>query len=107
MFTSHRDVSAAVIFIATIAAVAQDLGDHQRAQRLAGAFTTLQISSGTDLVSHELNRVAGLDYETLEALTGDPAIPYREGRALGFDEAVAYALAGPTDEGFEGERMIQ
>ncbi|HLF59838.1 MAG TPA: adenylate/guanylate cyclase domain-containing protein, partial [Acidimicrobiia bacterium] len=71
LFTGHRDVSAAVIFIAGLAAVAQDLGDQERAERLAGAFTTLQITSGTDLVSHELNRVAGLDYDTLEALTGD------------------------------------
>jgi len=97
LFTGHRDVSAAVIFIAGLAAVAQDLGDQERAERLAGAFTTLQITSGTDLVSHELNRVAGLDYDTLEALTGDSAVPYREGRAMDFDQAVAYAMAGPVD----------
>jgi hypothetical protein len=33
----------------------------------------------------------------MEALTGEEAIPYREGRALGVEQAVAYALAGPTD----------
>ncbi|HSO50420.1 MAG TPA: tetratricopeptide repeat protein, partial [Acidimicrobiia bacterium] len=104
LFESHGDVSAAVLFIAGIAGVAQGLGDMQRAARLAGAFTTLRITSGTDLVDYETNQVSGLDFESLEALTGDLALAYRNGRAMGFDQAVTYALAGPVDEGFETQR---
>jgi tetratricopeptide (TPR) repeat protein len=104
LFESHGDVSAAVLFIAGIAGVAQGLGDMQRAARLAGAFTTLRITSGTDLVDYETNQVSGLDFESLEALTGDLGVAYRDGRALGFDQAVTYALAGPVDESFETQR---
>ncbi len=56
----------------------------------------LRITSGTDLVSHDLNQVQGLEFETLEELTGDLGAAYREGRSMDFDQAVAYALAGPT-----------
>jgi predicted ATPase/class 3 adenylate cyclase len=104
LLSGHRDVSAAVLFIAQIAAVANGLGDIRRARRLAGAFTSLQITSGTDLVAIDANQVSGMEMSSLEALTGDAAVPYREGRAMSFDEAVAYALAGPTDEGFESQR---
>ena len=104
LFSGHRDVSAAVLFIAQIAAVANGLGDIKRAHRLIGAFTSLQITSGTDIVGIEVNQIPGMELSLLEALTGDAAVPYREGRAMGFDEAVAYALAGPTDEGFEAQR---
>ncbi|MGH8911407.1 MAG: adenylate/guanylate cyclase domain-containing protein [Acidimicrobiia bacterium] len=98
LFVEHRDVSAAVLFIALAAALAQDLGDEQRAIRLAGVFHGLRISSGTDLVDHDLNRVEGLEFETVEALTGDLAAVYQEGRAMDFDQGVAYTLAGPTDQ---------
>ena len=104
LFSGHRDVSAAVLFIAQIAAVANGLGDVGRAHRLIGAFTSLQITSGTDIVGIEVNQIPGMELSLLEALTGDEAVPYREGRAMSFDEAVAYALAGPTDEGFEAQR---
>ena len=104
LFSGHRDVSAAVLFIAQIAAVANGLGDISRAHRLVGAFTSLQITSGTDIVGIEVNQIPGMEISLLETLTGDAAVPYREGREMGFDEAVAYALAGPTDEGFEAQR---
>jgi hypothetical protein len=104
LFSGHRDVSAAVLFLAQIAAVANGLGDANRAHRLVGAFTSLQITSGTDLVGIEVNQIPGMEIAVLEALTGDAAVPYREGRAMDFDEAVAYALAGPTDEGFDPQR---
>jgi predicted ATPase/class 3 adenylate cyclase len=104
LFSGHRDVSAAVLFIAQLAGVANGLGDVSRARRLVGAFTSLQITSGTDLVAIDANQVPGMEIASLEALTGDAAIPYREGRAMGFDEAVAYALAGPTDVGFDSQR---
>lgn len=105
LFAGHRDVSGAVLFIAGIAGVAKGLGDMTRAVRLGGAFTTLRIVSGTDIVDHETNQVAGLDFITLEALTGDLAVAYHEGRAMDLDEAVAYALVGPVDDDFEGQRV--
>jgi len=103
LFEGHRDVSAAVLFIAQIAAVAKGLDDESRAKRLVGAFTTLRISSGTDIVDIEVNQIPGMEYKMLEDLGGEAAVPYREGRAMSFDEAVAYALAGPTDEGFDAQ----
>jgi len=48
-------------------------------------------------VLNELNRIEALDYETMEALSGEAAIPYREGRAMTLEAAVAYALTGPSD----------
>ncbi len=46
---------------------------------------------------NELNRIESLDFETMEGLAGEEAIPYREGRAMSLDSAVAYALTGPSD----------
>jgi hypothetical protein len=98
LFADHDDVSGVVLLLASIAGLAQDLGDRPRALRLAGAFHRLRISSGTEIVRSEINRVAGLEYETMEALTGEDAILYREGQAMSLEQAVAYALAGPTDD---------
>jgi hypothetical protein len=97
LFADHRDISGVVLSIAAAAGAALDLGDWERATRLAGAFHGLRITSGAEIVSSSLNQIAGLEFETLEALSGEAAIPYREGRAMSFDQAVAYALAGPTD----------
>jgi tetratricopeptide (TPR) repeat protein len=97
LFADHRDVSGVVLSIAAAAGAALDLGDWERATRLAGAFHGLRITSGAEIVRSSLNQIAGLEFETLEALSGEAAIPYREGRAMSFDQAVAYALAGPTD----------
>jgi tetratricopeptide (TPR) repeat protein len=97
LFAGHGDVTGVVMFISLAAGIAINLGDTSRAHRLAGSFHSLRISSGTDIVRNDLNRIEGLEFETLEALSGEEAIPYREGRAMGFDQAVEYALAGPTD----------
>jgi predicted ATPase/class 3 adenylate cyclase len=97
LFAGHMDVSGVVLVLAISAGVARDLGDLSRARRLIGASQSLAITSGTDIVRNELNRIEGLEFETLEVLTGEDAIPYREGRAMSLDQAVAYALAGPTD----------
>lgn len=97
LLSSDEDVSAAVLFIAMIAGVALLLGDEQRAYRLGGAFHNLRMTSGADIVDHEANRIDELAQEKLEALTGDLEAAYLEGRTMGFAEAVAYALAGPTD----------
>jgi tetratricopeptide (TPR) repeat protein len=97
LFAEHRDVSGVVLALASAAGLALDLGDVTRAQRLGGAFHGLRITSGTEIVRSDLNAVEGLEFETLEALAGEAAIPYREGRAMSMDQAVAYALGGPTD----------
>jgi len=97
LFAEHRDVSGVVLFIAAAAGLALDLGELERAYRLAGAFHGLRITSGTEIVRSSLNQIEGLEFETLEAQSGEEAIPYREGRAMTFDQAVAYALSGPTD----------
>jgi predicted ATPase/class 3 adenylate cyclase len=97
LFADHHDVSGVVLLLASMAGLAQDLGDRPRALRLAGAFHRLRITSGTEIVRSEINRIPGLEYETLEALSGEEAIHYREGHAMTFEQAVAYGLAGPTD----------
>jgi predicted ATPase/class 3 adenylate cyclase len=97
LFAGHRDVSGAVMFLALAAGTALGLGDVDRARRLGGAFHGLRITSGTEIVRSDLNQIPGLEFEFLESLGGEAAIPYREGRAMGFVQAVAYALAGPTD----------
>ena len=98
LFAGHRDVSAVVLLLAVAAAIARELGDSERGLRLAGAFHGLRLTSGTEIVAAEANRIEGYEFETLEALTGEAAIPYREGRAMTIDQAVAYALGGPTDK---------
>jgi tetratricopeptide (TPR) repeat protein len=97
LFADHRDVSGVVLLLAAAAALAGELGYPGRAHRLAGAFHSLRITSGTDIVRNDLNQVDGLEYETLESLSGEEAIPYREGMAMSLEDAVDYALTGPTD----------
>jgi predicted ATPase len=97
LFSRHEDVSAAVLFISLIGGVALDLGDQKRGVRLGGAFHALRIASGADIVDAEINRVEDLTLDNLEALTGDLREAYLEGSKMGYDEAVAYALAGPRD----------
>jgi hypothetical protein len=97
LFAGHRDISGIVLALAVSAGVARDLGDTERAHRLIGASQSLAAISGTEIVRNELNIIEGLEFETLEALSGEVAIPYREGRAMGLDQSIAYALAGPTD----------
>jgi predicted ATPase/class 3 adenylate cyclase len=98
LFAEHRDVSAVVLLLAVAAAIAKAMGDEERGLRLAGAFHGLRLASGTEIVVAEANRIEGFEFETLEALTGEAAIPYREGRAMSLDQAVTYALTGPADE---------
>ncbi|HEX2153042.1 MAG TPA: adenylate/guanylate cyclase domain-containing protein [Acidimicrobiia bacterium] len=97
MFAEHEDVSAAVLFMALAGELALDAGDETRGVRLGGAFQALRIQSGADIVSHASNRIEELSLERLEALTGPLREAYMEGRAMTYADAVAYALAGPTD----------
>lgn len=93
VFDEQGDLSGVVLFLASLSAVAFAVGDMERAHRLSGAVTTIRLSTGTDLVVAEPNVVEGLEYERLEALTGEAAIPYREGREMTTVEAVRYALS--------------
>ncbi len=107
LFAGHRDVSGVVMFIAVAAGLAKDLGDSMRAYRLAGAFHGLRITSGVDIVRFDVNQIEGLEFETLEASTGDTASAYHEGRDMTIEQAVAYGLGGPTDDAGDGRVVIR
>ena len=99
LFSSHRDVSGVVMILFQMAGVALDLGDRRRAFRLAGVVDSLRHSSGVGIVGIDINAVEGLDLERLDELAGDEAEALTDGRAMTLDQAVSYALAGPTDDG--------
>ena len=98
LFAAHDDVSGIVFHVMALAGIAKDQGDMDRAVRLAGAAHALRITSGADLINIDINQPTGLEYETLEAMTGPLAAAYQEGKALDVADAVAYALdaAGRT-----------
>ena len=92
LFGAHDDVSAGVLFLIYMASIARDRGDEDLALRLAGASHNLRIKSGTDLAVATPNTIEGLEFETLEGLSGPKARAYAEGKAFTLAEAVAYAL---------------
>lgn len=92
LFASHGDVSAIVLFLAVAAGMAHSVGDSMRAYRLAGASDGLRVSSGTDLVSYDVNLIEGLEPPTLAALEGEAAEAFHAGSDMDLDEAVAYTL---------------
>jgi predicted ATPase len=92
LFAAHGDVSAIVLFLSSFAGMAKAMGDLERAVVLAGAFHRFRVSSGTDLVSVDLNQVAGLELETLEGLSGELGEAFRRGQKMDLDEAIAFAL---------------
>lgn len=99
LFNRHNDVSAVVMFMTLAAGIANEMGDGVRANRLAGAFHGLRISTGTDLATIDFNMVVGLEFETLEALEPGPLRDaYHEGKAMPYTKAIEYALDGPTDK---------
>jgi tetratricopeptide (TPR) repeat protein len=87
-----RDYSAVVMFMALFGWVSFQRDDRIRAVTLAGAAYALRDHSGVDLMSIEANRIEGMSIEDMEALDGEDAIAYERGRAMGYDEAVAFAL---------------
>jgi tetratricopeptide (TPR) repeat protein len=97
IFRESRDVSGVVLASASAAAIAYQSGDLLRAYRLSGSVATLVEESGTELVGQAFNIVEGLEPETLAALTGRDREAYEEGRAMSYEETVAYALSGPVD----------
>jgi predicted ATPase len=97
LFAGHRDVSGLVMVLQLMAITAWQLGDRKRSYRLAGTVDGLRSSSGVEIVKLDFNLFEGLDPESLASLSGPDLAVFEEGRTLGFDEAVAYGLAGPTD----------
>jgi predicted ATPase/class 3 adenylate cyclase len=93
LFAAHGDVSAIVLFLSSFAGMAKAMGDEERAVALAGAFHRFRVSSGTDLVSVDLNQVTGLELETLERLIGELGEAFRRGQKMDLDEAIAFALS--------------
>jgi hypothetical protein len=94
LFAAHGDVSAIVLFLSSFAGMAKAMGDEERAVALAGAFHRFRVSSGTDLVSVDLNQVTGLELETLERLTGELGEAFRRGQKMDLEEAISFALSG-------------
>ena len=93
LFAAHGDISAAVLFISSYAGMAKAMGDERRAVELAGAFHRLRASSGTDLVTYDINQVPGLELETLEGLTGELGEAFRRGQKMDLEEAISFALS--------------
>ena len=77
--------------------VARDLGDMARCYRLVGVVDALRHTSGVDIVGIEINSIEGIDLDGLDELTGDERTALEEGRRMGLQDAIEYALAGPID----------
>jgi predicted ATPase/class 3 adenylate cyclase len=99
LFARHRDVSAAVLFIALAADLAEADGDHVRAATLSGAVRALRNASGTNLVDHEINRIRGFSVGEPGPLSGPLADAFREGTGMDFDRAVAYTFQAGAPAG--------
>ncbi|HET8569395.1 MAG TPA: adenylate/guanylate cyclase domain-containing protein [Candidatus Limnocylindria bacterium] len=96
LFHAAADVSAITLVLTDFALLAMLDGDVARATRLAGAADALRERSGTGLVEGALDyvrtqRVAELRYPGDAEIAAHRAA-YDEGRALGTEAAVAYAL---------------
>ncbi|TMB85482.1 MAG: adenylate/guanylate cyclase domain-containing protein [Chloroflexi bacterium] len=94
IFANAADVSGYTLVIDALAALAEQLGDRQRAAVLSGAVASLERQSGTGL--NPWNReVVGFDPAPLRA---DPetAAAWAAGERMSGEEAVAYALSEAT-----------
>ena len=92
LFAGHGDISAAVLFLSSFAGMAKAMGDEERAVQLAGGFHRLRVSSGTNLVTYDVNQVPGLELETLEGLTGELGEAFRRGQEMDLEQAISFAL---------------
>jgi len=94
IFSASADVSGFTLVLDGFAALASDLGDLQRAARLAGAVATLERQSGTGL--NPTNRIiVGFDPAPLRT-NPDTAAAWTAGERMSAEEAVAYALSEAT-----------
>ena len=92
---SSRDYSALVMFAGIFAMIAGQRDDRERAIRLAGVAYGLRDLSGLDIISIAVNQETTFAEADLDALEGEMAEVYQQGRAMRYDEALAYLL----DEG--------
>jgi hypothetical protein len=72
--------------------IADVRGDRERATRLAGVAYGLRDLSGLDLISVDINQETTIAEAELDALEGEQAEAYQQGRAMRYDEALAYLL---------------
>lgn len=86
-FYDQEDVSAVILHLSALASVAKERDDMPRAVTLAGAIHKLSLESGSE------NVVEGLEYETLEEMTGNLGTAYERGKGMDMSAAVAYALS--------------
>jgi predicted ATPase/class 3 adenylate cyclase len=84
------ETAAAVMFLAGYAGAAFDSGDEERAKRLIGAAYGLSDATGVIILRADANQLdEGLSFEHLEALEGDEAAPYQEGKQMSMEDAVS------------------
>jgi predicted ATPase/class 3 adenylate cyclase len=90
IFEKAQDVTGYSLVLDALAIGALRAGDPQRAARLSGAVSSLELASGTGL--NTWNREL-LDFDP-ERLRSDPELAdaWAEGAAMTTDQAVAYAL---------------
>ena len=91
LFAAAGDVSAILLHLADVAAIAALDGDDERELRLAGALEQLKRLTGTDLVDHPVNAIPQFA-ETVARRGADAQRLLVEGGAMSVDEAVRYAL---------------
>jgi predicted ATPase/class 3 adenylate cyclase len=82
-----RDPSGVAIALGDQAELARAEGDQPRAARLSGASAALRQLTGAELVG----KVDDIQGRAVEMTAADEA-PWKEGLAMTFDQAVAYAL---------------
>ena len=95
IFAEAEDVTAPVLILAGLAAVARDEGDNVRAARLAGAAEGQEAATGAGLGSLISGREGWLAPEH-PSVEEEAAIA--EGRAMTLQQAIDYALSADADE---------
>jgi predicted ATPase len=86
-----RDPSGTAIALSNQAQLAMAEGDRQRSMRLAGASAALRQLTGAELVS----KIDAVEGRVIEATPEDEGA-WKEGLAMTFDQAVAFALRRPV-----------
>lgn len=91
IFVDAADVSGYTLVIDGLAALADQIGDRQRAAKLSGAVATLERQTGTGLNASN-RQIVGFDPA---AFNTDPetATAFAAGTRMTGEEAVAYALS--------------
>jgi predicted ATPase/class 3 adenylate cyclase len=96
VFQEAGDVSGYVLVLDSLAFIALESGDRERAARISGAVSVLERRTGTGL--NPPNRgILGFEPENLRT---DPELAgvWAEGEAMSPDEVIAYALEDPDGD---------